>query len=62
MSCDRFDKYRSGKGTAEGLARHAADCAECREQAALDARLDREIEALRSPVAADGLWDKIEKR
>lgn len=60
MSCDRFDRYLSGEGTAEEFARHARDCAECREQAALGARLDREIATLKSPVVADGLWERIE--
>ena len=31
-----------------------------REQAELDARLDKEIAAMRSPVADDGLWTRIE--
>ncbi|MBP7706013.1 MAG: hypothetical protein KA243_02080 [Candidatus Aminicenantes bacterium] len=31
-----------------------------REQAELDARLDKEIAAMRSPVADDGLWARIE--
>ncbi len=60
MSCERFDRYLSGEETAEEFARHARDCAECREQAALDARLDREIATLKSPVVADGLWERIE--
>lgn len=60
MSCDRFDLYLNGEVTAEDFARHARHCAECREQASLDARLDREIAALKKPVADDGLWAKIE--
>jgi anti-sigma factor RsiW len=60
MSCDRFDRHLDGEGTAEEFARHARDCAECREQAARDARLDREIASLKSPVVADGLWERIE--
>jgi hypothetical protein len=60
MSCDRFDRYRSGEGTVEEFDRHVRDCAECREQMALEARLDREIAALRGPVADNGLWDRIE--
>jgi anti-sigma factor RsiW len=60
MSCERFDRYRNGEGTAEDFARHVRDCAECRELAAHDARLDREIAALRTPVVADGLWERIE--
>jgi len=60
MSCDQFDRHRNGEVTAEDFTRHARDCAECREQTALDARLDREITALRDPVGADALWEKIE--
>ncbi len=60
MSCDRYDRYRSGEGIAGDFARHALGCAECREQAALDERLDKEIVAMRSPVADDGLWERIE--
>ncbi len=60
MSCDKYDKYGDGAQTAEEFARHVRDCLECREQAALDARLDREIPALRKPVGAEGLWQRIE--
>jgi len=61
MSCDQFDKYGEGGLTAEEFARHARDCAECRLQTALDARLDREIAALGKPVDAEGLWERIER-
>lgn len=60
MSCDKYDKYGDGAQTAEEFARHVRDCPECREQAALDARLDREIPALRNPVGAEGLRERIE--
>jgi len=60
MSCDKFDRHGEGAMTAEEFARHVRDCPECREQAALDARLDREIAALRKPVGAEGLWERIE--
>ena len=60
MICDKFDKHREGTTTDDEFARHLRECAACREQAALDARLDLEIAALRAPVAAEGLWDRIE--
>jgi len=60
MSCNQFDRHCNGEAADEDFARHARDCAECREQAALDARLDREITALRAPVGADALWERIE--
>ncbi len=60
MSCDKFDKFGEGALTGGEFARHVQDCPECREQAALDARLDREIAALRTPPGAEGLWKRIE--
>jgi len=60
MSCDKFDKFGEGTLTGQEFARHVQDCPECREQAALDARLDREIAALRTPPDAVGLWKRIE--
>jgi hypothetical protein len=60
MSCDKFERYGDGAMTAQEFARHVRDCAECRKQAALDARLDREIEAIRKPIGAEGLWERIE--
>jgi len=61
MKCDKFDAHETGAMTAEEFARHARDCAECRTQAALDERLDRETALLRNPVEAGRLWDRIEK-
>ena len=60
MSCDKFDKFGEGALTGREFARHVQDCPECREQAALDARLDREIAALRTSPGAAGLWKRIE--
>lgn len=60
MSCDKFDKFGEGALTGREFARHVQDCPECREQAALDTRLDREIAALRTPPGAEGLWKRIE--
>lgn len=60
MICDKFDKFGEGALTGREFARHVQDCPECREQAALDARLDREIAALRTPPGAEGLWKRIE--
>jgi hypothetical protein len=61
MTCDKFEAYETGAMTAEEFARHIRDCSECREQAALDERLDREVALLRHPVDAGPLWDRIEK-
>lgn len=60
MSCNRFDAFCSGDMTAEELARHLEACAACREQAALDAELERQIAELRKPMSAKGLWERIE--
>ncbi len=60
MSCDKYDKYEEGALTAGEFARHVRDCAECRELAALDARLEGEIMTMRKPVGAEGLWERIE--
>jgi hypothetical protein len=60
MNCEKFDRYRAGDMTAGKFACHVRDCPECREQAALDAQLEREIAALREPIAAEGLWERIE--
>jgi anti-sigma factor RsiW len=61
MRCDQFEAHETGAMTAEEFARHIRDCSECREQAALDERLDREIALLRHPVDAGPVWVRIEK-
>jgi hypothetical protein len=60
MICDKFERYEDGVLTAREFALHVQDCPECREQAALDARLNRETAALRTPLGAEGLWKRIE--
>ncbi|MCX6571723.1 MAG: hypothetical protein NT006_09965 [Candidatus Aminicenantes bacterium] len=60
MSCDKFERYGDGAMSVQEFARHVQDCPGCREQAALDARLDREIVALRKPLGSEGLWKRIE--
>lgn len=60
MTCHKADDYGSGKMTAEELARHVRDCADCRAAVRLDDRLEVEIEALRRPIASNGLWERIE--
>jgi anti-sigma factor RsiW len=60
MSCDEYEKFENGKLKAGIFARHLQDCPECREREALAARLDREISALRAPIGAEGLWERIE--
>ena len=60
MSCERYEWFENGELTAGEFESHARDCAECRAQAALDARLDREIAALRTPLGAERLWNRIE--
>lgn len=61
MRCDKFEAHETGAMTAEEFARHARDCSACREQAALDERLNRETLLLRHPVETEFLWDRIEK-
>jgi len=61
MRCDKFGAYENETMTAEEFARHARDCAECRGQAALDDRLDRETASLRQPIDTQPLWNRIEK-
>lgn len=60
MSCERYEWFEKGKLTAGEFESHVRDCAECRAQEALDARLDKEIAALRTPLGAEGLWNRIE--
>ncbi len=60
MSCKRYEWFESGEVTAGEFESHARDCAECRAQAALDVRLDREISALQAPIGANGVWERIE--
>lgn len=61
MTCDKYEAHQDGMMSAEEFARHVRDCAACREQAALDERLDREIASLRHPVETERLWNRIEK-
>jgi hypothetical protein len=60
MSCDYYERFEKGSLSGEDLARHARECAGCRDQAALDARLDGEVAALRAPIGSEGLWERIE--
>jgi hypothetical protein len=60
MRCDEYEKFENGKLKAGIFARHLQDCPECRDREALAARLDREISALRAPIGANGLWERIE--
>ena len=62
MRCEKFDAHETGTMTAEEFARHVRNCSECRAQAALDERLDREAATLlRHPVDTEPLWNRIEK-
>jgi hypothetical protein len=61
MSCDKYEAWEDGRLGAAEFAVHARSCADCAAAAALDARLDRELEALRQPPAAPGLWKRIER-
>lgn len=60
MTCRKFEAYEAGRLGAKELAEHVRGCGECAELAALDARLDTELAALREKVPAAGLWDRIE--
>ncbi|MBN2207651.1 MAG: hypothetical protein JW742_09630 [Candidatus Aminicenantes bacterium] len=60
MSCDKYDIYQAGGMTAVEFAEHARRCPSCAEQAALDRRLDEEIEKMRERVPDAVLWKRIE--
>lgn len=61
MSCTMYDDFELGLVEAKEFAKHLETCAECRRQAALDERLDREAASLRERrVDDDGLWARIE--
>jgi hypothetical protein len=62
MKCRKFEDFESGRMTKEEFALHAKTCPACGGEAALQDRLDREIGSLRRPLAAPGLWERIEKR
>lgn len=60
MSCQKFDVYQAGGMTAVEFAEHARRCPSCAEQAALERRLDEEVEKMRERVPDAGLWERIE--
>jgi hypothetical protein len=62
MKCRNYEAYESGRLTAAEFEEHARGCAECAALAALDARLDAEVRALREPVTSGSaaLWERIE--
>jgi len=60
MTCGKFDARERPRMSPDEFAEHARACAECAAKAALDARLDAELVALRDAIPAPGLWDKIE--
>ncbi|MCX6560375.1 MAG: hypothetical protein NTZ26_07655 [Candidatus Aminicenantes bacterium] len=60
MICEKYETRQSGAMAEDEFARHLRTCAACREQAALDERLDREIVSLRHPVETEPLWGRIE--
>ena len=60
MSCEKFDKYEMGELSAQEFERHVSECTSCREQSGLETRLTAETEALRAPVRAPYLWERIE--
>ena len=60
MKCNRFRDYELGKMDAEAFVHHSRECALCREEAALDARLMERVHELRDPVHAPHLWTRIE--
>jgi hypothetical protein len=60
MSCRKFEAFEAGRLAPEAFAEHARRCPACAEQAALDRRLDEEIETMRERVPDAGLWERIE--
>jgi hypothetical protein len=61
MSCEKFDAFEAGRMAPGEFAEHVRDCAACAALAALNARLDKELEGLREPISAPGLWERIER-
>lgn len=62
MKCRKFDDFESGRITIEEFALHAKSCPSCRDEAALQRRLELGLGSLRRPLAAPGLWERIERR
>jgi hypothetical protein len=61
MSCPKYDDFERGLVEEEEFEKHLKTCAECRRQAALDERLERETASLRERRIDDaGLWARIE--
>ena len=60
MTCKRLDARKASQWSAAELAEHVRECADCAASAALDERLNSELLKLREPIAAPGLWDRIE--
>jgi len=60
MKCNRFREYELGKMDEDAFADHSKECALCREELALDARLKERLKELRNPVHAPHLWTRIE--
>ncbi len=60
MTCKRFDARKATQWSAAEFAEHVRECADCAALADLDNRLNSELLKLREPIAAPGLWDRIE--
>ncbi len=61
MKCKELDKYDRGKTDEAEFAKHAVQCLTCREALRLDQDVLSLSRALRKPMDAPNLWDRIEE-
>ena len=61
MSCRKLEKFEAGKRSRKALERHARRCPECAEALRFDDLILARAAALRKPIQAPGLWDRIER-
>jgi hypothetical protein len=60
MTCKQYQKYSTGKLSEERFQIHLGHCPECRAAIEADAGLMEMAAKLKTPVAAPGLWQRIE--
>jgi hypothetical protein len=61
MKCREADRFFDGEIVEPEFARHAAGCPRCAAALGPDEEFDALVRALRRPVQAPGLWDRIEE-
>ena len=60
MSCDRYKAFQLGRMDKASFREHAKTCAACRRALTEDERIMSGARALRTPVEAEGLWERIQ--